>query len=54
MKKMYSVVAILAIFFASCKSHEKCPAYGSNAKHKRSELMKSPHDIFYRSGIFLR
>jgi hypothetical protein len=29
------VVSVLAGFFGSCKSHEKCPAYGQIQKTKR-------------------
>ncbi len=27
-------VAVISLFFASCKSHEKCPAYGQMNKAK--------------------
>jgi hypothetical protein len=29
------IVTVLAGFFASCRSHEKCPAYGQMNKVKR-------------------
>ncbi len=37
MKKIISAFALLAVvamFASSCKTHEKCPAYGQTAKPK--------------------
>lgn len=34
-------IAAIAVLFASCKAHEKCPAYGQQAKPKVSNEVRS-------------
>ncbi len=33
-------IAAIAVLFASCKAHEKCPAYGQQAKPKATSEIR--------------
>lgn len=44
MKKFLQVTLILAaaaVLFTSCRSHEKCPAYGQHSKPANSKEVRS-------------
>ncbi|HNP49570.1 MAG TPA: hypothetical protein PKL85_12075 [Bacteroidia bacterium] len=38
--RVSALVAVIAILFASCKSHEKCPAYGHSGSPKATKEVR--------------
>lgn len=37
--RVAAFLALVAVFFASCKAHERCPAYGQMSKPKAHSII---------------